>query len=571
MDNQSPSRGKRGLSQSPKKSLKNKPLGTLLLDLDDEKDGNEIGPLLDLDTGETSFSSITDGSERDSTEPLALLPIEDHGSSLCSGCLSEDGKKIMAAALGNIMEWYDFGIFGALADIIGEVFFPAGTSSSLRLIDSFAVFGAAFFMRPIGGLLFGRIGDKYGRKPALIYSMLLMTVATVATGCMPSYKMVGIAAPLLLLGARLAQGLSTGGELVGSIVLLVECAPPNKAGLYGSLSLWFAVIGLLIGNLVGTIMRYSINHDEMLEWGWRVPFLLGLPLGVVGYIASRSMSESEDFEEAKENNELSKHPIYDSFTKHWRATIRVAFVASLWAGGFYISSTWAQHFMASLSEPKVPHPFAVNLSAGGIIILAFPMSGYLADVRQINLFGIKRDWNCKNTMFLGAVGILFVAFPLFLLLRQGSDGLAFFGLAIYNIFIAMWGAPMCTWMVDSFPPMLRVTAVAIGYNIAQALVGGTVDLAATAIAKSDGYAPIGLVVFLAVVGIAGLSTSPNNVGSSTAETGKAYVEVAGFFVDNMGIGNDPYQDNGGSEEEEEFEEHQELAENPNEERSFYDL
>eukprot|EP00041_Stephanoeca_diplocostata_P023962 m.598589 g.598589 ORF g.598589 m.598589 type:complete len:476 (+) comp22422_c0_seq8:221-1648(+) len=435
-------------------------------------------------------------------------------------------RELFASGVGNVLEWYDFAVFGALADVIGDVFFPSDQSQKTKLMSSFAIFGAAFIMRPIGGVLFGWLGDKYGRKFSLVASVAMMSIATVLTGCLPGYAVLKGWAPALLAITRLFQGLSAGGELVGSIVYLVEVAPPNKVGLYGSISLWAAIIGTMLGNVVGTAFRESMSDDDLQSWGWRVPFIMGLPIGIVGVVLFNKLEDGEEFTEAKEAGKLATNPFKEACVKYWRETLLVVGVAATWSSAFYAMFIWSQHYMKTLVSPPVPHPFWVMI--GGLLFLCviFPWAGYISDKGyyiRLPCMTQRVVMGRAETMMLGGIGLILFTIPLFKLMTLGNDYLALLALFIFAILISLWGAPMCTWMVEAFPTELRFTAVAIGYNLAQAIFGGSVEVASTALAELHELAPAILLASIALMSVVVIGLW----GRRTKGTGsKGYSELA---------------------------------------------
>src|SRR5216684_5735047 len=208
---------------------------------------------------------------------LATLPVNDlhHASS--------QRRLAIAGMAGNILEWYDFSIYGFFAYAIGENFFPAA-SASTSLIDAFGVFAAGFLMRPVGALLFGHIGDRYGRQRALTLSVVAMAVPTVMIGLLPTYQQIGVMAPVLLVVLRLIQGLSVGGEYTTSVVFMIEGAHSHRRGMMGALGAAAAFCGVMLGSAVGAIVAALMSPQALEAWGWRLPFLAGITIGIAGYI-----------------------------------------------------------------------------------------------------------------------------------------------------------------------------------------------------------------------------------------------------------------------------------------------
>lgn len=245
-------------------------------------------------------------------------------------------KNTVGGIFGNILEWYDFAIFGFIAPIIGTLFFPEDDAMA-GLIKTYGIFAAGYLMRPLGGVVFGFIGDKYGRKKALQLSIFMMAIPTVLLGCLPTHEQLGITATLLLILLRLLQGISVGGEWVGSVSFLVEIAPPGKKGLQGSWTLFGAIGGILLGSLVVTLMNNTLGNDAMLAWGWRIPFLAGILILIIGSWLRKGLVESPDFlKERKKDSPaqslLKKILIYQSWHHHCEFFRNRIWDSRLWYG-----------------------------------------------------------------------------------------------------------------------------------------------------------------------------------------------------------------------------------------------
>lgn len=449
--------------------------------------------------------------------------------------------------VGNILEWYDFAVYGALAENIGAAFFPSdcddtadmlanlttsmapSTSTAVppsgadecangNLIESFAVFGGAFLMRPLGAVIFGHIGDKQGRKRALELSVMLMCVATVAMGCLPTYKQAGVAAPVLLCVVRLLQGISVGGELIGSVVYTTETAPAERWGLYGCLALMTAVLGTAFGMAVGALMHATMDTETLNNWGWRLPFLFGIVLGGFAIWLRRSMTDSQEFLQLLAEGKLSKNPLKDAVTTHRSATAIVFVVVLVWANGFYTVFIWMRVYMDNLIDTPVDG--AHSLVAGGMAVLClmFPPMGLLSDV-----LGSRR-----SVMLVGGVLLTAAAVPLFGVINSGdaSPGVVFGMLIVYAALLAAWGAPMCAWMVEAFPVQARYSAVAIGYNAAHAVTGAAPLLCTYLSMHVSLMAPGYYLLAIGVTGTLALFLSPWVLGTNYGAAQAAQVARA---------------------------------------------
>lgn len=453
----------------------------------------------------------------------------------------------LAGVAGNVLEWYDFAVFGYFDEVIGEVFFPPNQGGDSATIEAFAVFGGAFLMRPIGGMLMGYIGDVYGRKKALVVSIFLMAFPTFLMGCLPSYERVGYSAIVLLIIVRLLQGLSVGGQLMSSLVFTLENHDPKHWGLYGSFVMAAANFGTLLGGIAAFILNSTLTEEQLKSWGWRIPFLSGILVSLSGcYLRSHgedhvgspstnrhviptvsSSSGIDDDDSGDEQDgqmvvsEISnpnRNPFWTAFARENRRSLAAsAMVPMLWSGGFYLSFVWMAIYMNDLIENPIPGSFGLNSAALFIsVCLFFPFAGILS------------DWYGRRIiMTIGGVCMCLLGPILVILIGRGHPGVAFGAQTVMGIFISLWGAPMCAWLAESFEPEARLTSVAVGYNVAQCIVGGSTPAFATWLVDTRGpESPGWIVTLLAAVALSGLwlvapapILSANNSTFATVPTG----------------------------------------------------
>ncbi|OYV34927.1 MAG: MFS transporter, partial [Rhodospirillales bacterium 20-64-7] len=243
-----------------------------------------------------------------------------------AGVLMVEEKRraaIVAGVVGNVLEWYDFAVYGYFVPVISHLFFPASTPI-VSLLLTFSVFGVGFVMRPIGSIVFGHYGDTHGRKRALSAVILLMAISTFVVGLLPTYQSIGMAAPLLLVLARLAQGLSGGGEWGGAAAYLVEFAPPNRRGYIGSWQQFSVGAGFLLGSLTAALLSSSLSSEALSAWGWRVPFLLGILVGGVGAYLRLQLDDTPKFTELESQGHVAGLPIREAFTTQLKPTLLAA-------------------------------------------------------------------------------------------------------------------------------------------------------------------------------------------------------------------------------------------------------
>ena len=404
---------------------------------------------------------------------------------------------------------YDFAVFGYFGDIIGDVFFPPQAGHA-AMVESFMVFGGAFLMRPIGGCVMGYIGDLYGRKKALEISIFLMAFPTFAMGCLPTYNQLGWVSVLLLALVRMLQGLSVGGQLVSSLVFTVESRPREKWGLYGSFVMASANFGTLLGGFVAYALRSSLSEEQLRQFGWRIPFWSGILVSLSGlYLKMHGVENSHHHpisvgknQDSHDHDEPAKNPLLEAFSPgNRRSLMSAALVPMLWSAGFYVSFVWMAIYMGKLVDPPVPGAFGVNsLSLFISVCLFFPLTGILSDH-----FGRTR------VMYAGGCSMALTSPFLILIISYGNTIAAFFAQSFMGIILSLWGGPMCAWLVESFPPSARLTSVAIGYNIAQAVVGGVSPAIATwVVDEFDTTAPGFFISIIAFFSVFGLYCAPTN-------------------------------------------------------------
>lgn len=413
------------------------------------------------------------------------------------------------------MELYDFAIYGYFSDIIGRVFFPPTDDAFTSIVESFLVFGGAFLFRPIGGILFGYIGDRLSRKKALELSIFLMAFPTLAMGCLPTYASVGWRATALLATVRLLQGLSVGGQLMSSVVFLVERHKKQEWGWYGSLAMTSANVGSLLGVTCAFGMRHHFTTDQLVEGGlWRAPFLCGVLVSGSGLYVKHKVKEHTNMSgpSSSANDGTGQSPLALAFSAEWRGSLIAAAAAvCLWAGGFYIVMVWLAIFMQDLVDPPVPHAFAINaLNLLLTMVLLFPWAGRLSDA-----LGRRR------VMTAGAAGLALGAPPALELVARGGALGALAAHLLLGLLLCLYAAPLPAVLAESFPPAARLTAVALGYNAACAAAGGLAPAAATWLARGHGPAGAGcLLSALAVVSLIGVHCLAPRNGSAATGAGR---------------------------------------------------
>jgi MHS family proline/betaine transporter-like MFS transporter len=396
---------------------------------------------------------------------------------------------LLGGVVGNVLEWYDFAVYGYFAPVIASQFFPS-RSRFASLLGAFGAFAGAYFMRPLGGALFGNLGDRLGRKTALQLSVMMMALPTMLIGLLPTHASAGALAAVLLVGLRLLQGLSVGGELVGSISFITEIAPRHRRGYFGSFSLCSSTAGVMLGSLVALALQESLAPAQLQAWGWRLPFLSGLVIGVVGLWMRQGMDETPHFQRLKREGGLKRSPVREVLQRMPGRVAVVAGLVVLTGGGFYMLFVWWPTFLRQLVEPPIPHALVVNSLAMLALMLGIPAAGWLSD-----------ELGRRSLVILAAGGLALAAYPLFSLVDHGSFLWALLAQLAFALLMSGVTGPMPALMVELFPASTRYSGVAVGYNISLALFGGTAPLVCTWIvgATDSVVAPAYYLVFLALV------------------------------------------------------------------------
>ncbi|MDH6197824.1 MHS family shikimate/dehydroshikimate transporter-like MFS transporter [Mycobacterium frederiksbergense] len=389
-----------------------------------------------------------------------------------------DRRRTAAAALvGTAVEYYDFALYGAAAAVVfGTVFFP-NTSPATGMLASFATYAVGFAARPLGGFIFGTVGDRSGRKPALIVTLLLMGVATVGIGLIPSYASIGIWAPILLIGLRLVQGLGAGAEYAGAVALSTESAGQARGGLFGALPGTGSYIGSLVALLTFQLVA-RLDDDALYSWGWRIPFLLALPLLAVSLWIRARVDESPEYVALRENAvaERREHPFRLLFSKHrTRAVIGLGLNFTL-TGYSYVLQVFSVSYL--INELNMDRSLSLIIGA----------SAYGCGVLTLPLFGILGDRIGPSRLFIAAnIGSILFVIPFWLLLDT-RDPLIAAGAVIFGLPVLI-GAQFSTQPVlykRLFPTEVRYSGIAFSREVTGAALGGTAPLIAAALVGSDG-------------------------------------------------------------------------------------
>lgn len=379
-----------------------------------------------------------------------------------------------ASFIGNFVEWFDYAAYGFLATVIAVVFFPESDPLT-ALMAAYAIFAISFIVRSFGGIFWGHIGDKFGRKNALSWSIVLMTLATVCIALLPSYQSIGIFAPILLLLFRMIQGFSAFGEYAGAANFLAEYAPKEKRGLYTSLVPASTAAGLLLGSLMAASMFAFMSEAFLHEYVWRIPFLLAAPLGLIGRYIRLKLEDTPEFLEHQKNGVKESFPIKALFTQYRTPLFKAFAVASLNATAFYLIFNYMPNYLAT--------ELGVNKTQA-FISAAISLAFYIGIVFAIGKYSDRIGH--KKMLLWASLSFIAFTFPLFYLLSSASFVEMVIIQLVFCTLLAMNDRSLPAYLTEQFPVQVRYTGFAFSFNTANALLGGTVPLAATWLIQQTG-------------------------------------------------------------------------------------
>ncbi|GAA3855679.1 glycine betaine/L-proline transporter ProP [Streptomyces lannensis] len=385
-------------------------------------------------------------------------------------------RAVKAAALGNAMEWFDFGVYSYIAVTLGKVFFPSG-SPTAQLLSTFGAFAAAFLVRPLGGTVFGPLGDRVGRQKVLALTMIMMAAGTFAIGLIPSYATIGVGAPVLLLAARLVQGFSTGGEYAGASTFIAEYAPDKRRGFFGSWLEFGTLAGYIGGAGLVTLLTALLSSDDLMAWGWRIPFLIAGPMGIIGLYLRMRLEETPAFAAEVEKAEAARPrvPLREMISGQWKALLLCMGLVLVFNVTDYMLLSYMPSYLTSELKYDETHGLLVVLGVMALMMVVQPFAGALTD-------RIGR----RPLIAAGCAGFLFLSVPAVLLIRQGGLLAVALGMGALGLLLVCFTASMPAALPALFPTRVRYGSLSIGFNVSVSLFGGTTPLVVTALIGATG-------------------------------------------------------------------------------------
>lgn len=375
-------------------------------------------------------------------------------------------KVIIGAITGNIVEYYDFGIYAVFATIIGRLFFPGSSDPNIDIILAFAVFSIGFMMRPLGGLVFGYIGDRFGRKNALIISISGMSLSTLCIGLLPTYEAIGLLSPIILVAIRMIQGLCIGGESTGSAIYIIEHMGDKRISLMSSLVMTSNIIGTLVANIVAMILDATVGIDDNT---WRYCFFIGFGMGIISLYFRLRNDETPAFKQMKEiGHEHKKAPMTDIIQKKKYAVLTIFAIAASATSITYLVRGYLNTFLMDSLHYTTHSALHYTIFTLSWLTILFPVFGLLTD-----RFGTNKILN------FGAFFTLFTILPAWYFVVNSQGPAQYVGLILIAIMGAAMGSPAYPHAINTFPPQIRYSGVSLGWNLGNAAFGGTTPVICT--------------------------------------------------------------------------------------------
>ncbi len=406
-------------------------------------------------------------------------------------------RALIAGSIGNFIEWYEFAVYGFLATVIAKNFFTLeGESAITSLILTYAAFAVAFFFRPLGAVVFGRMGDRIGRKPTLIIVLILMTLATAAIGLVPVYASIGVAAPLLITGLRILQGLFAGGEYGGAVSLMTEFAPKGKRGLYGAWQSLTVALGLLAGAGVVALLSVMLSPEALHDWGWRIPFFIAIPLGGIALWLRVNMEETPSF--VRQQTQTAP-PEAASVGSTFKAIVTGIGRLMVWSAAGYTYLVIMPTYLQSALHTGFNQALLIAVISNAGFALTIIPSGMLSD-----------RLGRRAVMVTAAILLLILALPLLKILQAESSTLLVKGAVVFIAggLVGMLAGPGPAMLAEMFPTRVRYTGLGLAYSLSNAIFSGCAGLIITGLIKQTGNLdiPAYYVMATAVVSVIALMT-----------------------------------------------------------------
>ena len=370
-------------------------------------------------------------------------------------------KTVVTSMTGIVFEWYDYALFGYFAPIIGKLFFPSEDKMT-EIIAAFGAYAAGFFMRPLGGIIFGQMGDRLGRKKALVITIMLMAIPTTLIGVIPTYESIGVLASIFLVIVRMLQGVSIGGNYGGGITFITEHTSPEKRGLMGGFSVTGCLTGILLGSATAALFSFLLTEQQLYDWGWRIPFVVGIGVCFVGLYMRAKVPESPEFESEASIGHIEQSPVREVFTTHRSSLISMVFTTMLHDISFYVLFVYMTTYLTAVLDIPKDTAFTIN-TLNLVAVIAMTLgAAWLSD-----------KWGRKKVLMLSSALFIIGTYPLFVLLNTQDPISIVLAQLLFAVAVGGYFGPLPALFVEAFPTNIRYTAISITVSISGPVFGGT--------------------------------------------------------------------------------------------------
>jgi len=399
----------------------------------------------------------------------------------------ERRKAVTGGVVGHFVEWYDFAVYGFMATVIGTLFFPSDDSLT-SLLAAFGVYGVGYASRPLGAIVFGHYGDRFGRKRALAVSILMMGIATFCLGLLPTHDSVGTLAPVLLVIIRLIQGFSVGGEFAGGASFIVEYAQPHRRGWLGGWQQFATGGGFLAGALVGFFVTTAVSEETLYSWAWRVPFLVSIVVAGLGLYVRFSLADTPEFRRLEQKDEVETAPLVRAVKQEWPGMLQIMGISVLWTIGYTVFLAFIPSYLVSTGNFELSEALLASASGILLFVILCPLTGALSD-----------SFGRKPLMLAASASFIALGIPAFHVLSDATLASAIATNLLIAVALAFLSGPAPAAMAEMFSTKVRYSGMSVAYGIGVAAFGGTAGLVATALIQRYGNIAPGYYVAAAAV------------------------------------------------------------------------
>jgi len=433
-------------------------------------------------------------------------------------------KSVVAGSIGVLVHWFDWAVYAYLAGTLAAVFFPEENSTA-GLLATFAVFAVSFLVRPIGAIIFGRLGDRLGRKQTLSIVILSMAIATLVLGVLPGYDTIGILAPILLIATRIVQGLAAGGEFGSAAAFLGEFSPAKRRGFGVSWLEFGSLLGFLLASLVVYLLNVAFDPQQIVDWAWRIPFLITVPLGFIGLYIRRKIEDTPEFEKLQELETVSHAPVKEVFQRNFKEFIQTCGMEIFMNVTFYVVLVYLLTYQEVYIGMDAGRAALLSTLASALGLIIVPLAGIASD-----------RFGRKPVLMTAAIAQTVLSVPLFMLMGKGDATSAFISTLGLALILAIVLGTHAVTVVELFPTRTRQTGLSIAYAVTAALFAGTAPYVLTWLLDATGnmLVPGWFLLAVGVVGIITVVSLPETRGTSLIkpqDLETATVEIPGALRD----------------------------------------